>query len=81
MASGIRGLQFPEFKYHRLDQLFRYLGTALMNCNSIFEGSKSRFKLGNAVYHSVQNLLSSSLLSKVYKTKILPIILYGYETL
>jgi hypothetical protein len=40
---------------------------------------------GNACYHSVQNLLSSRLLSKniiirIYKTIILPVVLYGYET-
>ena len=45
---------------------------------------KSRLKSGNACYHSVQNLLSSSLLSKnkknVYRTIILPVVLYGSET-
>ena len=40
------------------------LGTALVQQNSIQEEIKSRLKLGNACYHSVQNLLSSSLLSK-----------------
>jgi len=40
---------------------FKYLGT---NQNSIQEEIKSRLKSGNACYHSVQNLLSSSLLSK-----------------
>jgi hypothetical protein len=40
---------------------------------------------GNACYHSVQNLLSSRLLSKnikirIYKTIILPVVLYGCET-
>ena len=46
---------------------------------------KSRLKLGNACYHSVQNLLSSSFLSKtlkikIYRTIILPVVLYGCET-
>ena len=41
--------------------------------------------LGNACYYSVQNLLSSSLLSKTLKIKIyrnilLPVVLYGCET-
>jgi hypothetical protein len=41
--------------------------------------------LGNACYHSVQSLLSSHLLSrnvkvKIYKTIILPVVLYGCET-
>ena len=38
-----------------------------------------------AIYHSVQNLLSSCLLSKnlkikIYRTIILPVVLYGCET-
>ena len=63
----------------------KYLGTTLTNQNSIQEEIKSRLKLGNARYHSVQNLLSSSLLSKnlkikIYRTIILPVVLYGCET-
>ena len=41
---------------------FKYLGTTLTNQNSIQEEIKSRLKLGNACYHSVQKRLSSSLL-------------------
>ena len=49
------------------------------------EEIKSRLKLGNACYYSVQNLLSSSLLSKklkikIYRTIILPVVQYGCET-
>ena len=56
-----------------------------MNQNSIQEEIKSRFKSGDACYHSVQNILSFSLLSrnvkiKIYRTIILLIILYGCET-
>jgi hypothetical protein len=40
-------------------------GTTLTNRNSIHEVIKSRRKSGNACYHSVQNALSSSLLSKI----------------
>jgi len=43
---------------------FKYLGTTLRNHNSIQEEIKNRLRLGNACYYSVQNLLSSSLLSK-----------------
>jgi hypothetical protein len=46
---------------------FKYLGTTLTNQNSVQEEIKSRLKLGNACYYSVQNLLSSSLLSKNFK--------------
>ena len=48
---------------------FKYLGTTLTNQNSIQEEIKNRLKLGNACYYSVQNLLSSSLLSKTLKIK------------
>jgi hypothetical protein len=44
---------------------FKYLGTMLTDQNSIQEEIKSRLKLGNACYHSVQNLLSSRLLLKI----------------
>ena len=46
---------------------FKYLGTTLTNQNSIREQMKSSLKSGNACYHSVQNLLSYSLLSKNFK--------------
>ena len=59
----------------------------LTNQNFIQEEIKCRLKLGNACYYSVQNLLSSSLLSKtlkikirVYRNIILPVVLYGCET-
>jgi hypothetical protein len=48
----------------------KYLETTLTNQNSIQEEIKSRLKSGNACYHLVQNLLSSSLLSKNLKIKI-----------
>jgi len=53
--------------------------------NSIQEEIESRLKLGNACYYSVRNLLSSRLLSKnlkikIYRTIILPVVLYGCET-
>jgi len=46
---------------------------------------KSRLRSGNACYHSVQNRLSSRLLSKILKIKIyttiiFPVVLYGCET-
>ena len=49
---------------------FKYLGTILTSQNSIQEGNKSRLKSGNACYYSVQNLLSSNLLSKIIEIKI-----------
>jgi hypothetical protein len=46
---------------------FRYLGTTITNENLIEEEIKRRLNSGNACYHSVQNLLSSRLLSKNIK--------------
>jgi hypothetical protein len=56
---------------------FKYFGTTLTNRNSIQEEIKGRLKSGNVCYDSVQDLLSSSLLSKntkikIYRTIILP---------
>jgi hypothetical protein len=64
---------------------FVYLGTTLTDQNCMHEEVKSRLHLGNACYHLVQSLLSSRLLSmsvkvKIYKTIILPFVLYGCET-
>jgi hypothetical protein len=64
---------------------FKYLGTTLTDQNYMHEEIKSRLNSGNACYHSVQSFLSSHLLSKnikvkIYKTIILPVILYGRET-
>ena len=60
------------------------MGTTLTNQNSILEEIKSRLNSGNASYHSVQNLLSSSFLSKNLKIKIcrtiISPIVYGCET-
>jgi UDP-galactopyranose mutase len=63
-----------DVSFARVEE-FRYLETALTNQNSIQEEIKSRLKLGNACYHSVQNLLSSSLLYKHIKIKICRIII------
>jgi hypothetical protein len=61
---------------------FKYLGRTLTNQNSIQEEIKSRrLKSGNACYHSVQHLLlSKNLKIKIYRTIILPVVLYGCET-
>ena len=60
-------------------------GKNLTNQNSIAEEIKSRLRSGNACYRSVQNLLSFRKLSKnlkikIYRTIILPVVLYGCET-
>jgi len=52
--------------FNRLEH-FRYLGTNQRIQNLIREEIKSRLNSWNASYHSVQNLLFSSLLSKHVK--------------
>jgi len=56
-----------------------------MNQNSIQKEIKNRLKSGNGYYQSVQNLLFYSLVPKnikikIYRTIMLPVVLYGCET-
>jgi len=65
---------------------FEYLRANLKNQNSLYEETESRSKSVNACYHSVQSLLSSSVLSKnikfkIHRTIILPVVLYESEAL
>ena len=83
-AGRTHSMKTDKSSFERVDK-FKYLGTTLTNQNLIQEEIKSRLKSGNACYHSVQNLLSFSLLSKnlkikIYRTIILPVVLYGCET-
>ena len=82
-AGRSHSMKIDNISIERVEE-FKYLGTTLTNKNSIQEEIKSRLKFGNA-YYLVQNILSSSLLSKmlkikIYRTIILPVVLYGCET-
>ena len=68
-----------------LAEVSLYFGTTLKNQNSIHEEIKSKLNSGNACYHSVQNILSSSLVSRSINIKIdgsafLPLVVYGCKT-
>ena len=83
-AGRIHSVRTDNSTFERMEG-FKYLGTTLTNQNSIPEEIKSRLRSGNACYHSVQNLLSSRLISKnlkikIYRTVNLPVILYGCGT-
>jgi len=69
-AGRTHSMKNDNSSFERLGE-YKYLGTNLTKKNSIQEEIKSRLKSRNACYHSVQNLLSSSLLSKNLKIKIL----------
>jgi hypothetical protein len=65
---------------------FRFLGTTVTNQNILLEEIKRRLNSGNACYDSVQNLLSSRLVSvnvkiRICKSMIFPLVLYACETL
>jgi len=77
-------MKIDNSSFERMEE-FKYLGTTSTTQNSIQEEIKSRLRSRNACYHSVQNFLSSSLLSKnlkikIYRTIILPVVLYWCET-
>jgi hypothetical protein len=80
-AGRTHNMKIDSSSIERVEK-FKYMGTTLTDQDSIDEEIKSRLKSGNAWYHSVQNSLSSSLLSKnvkikIYRTIILPFVFYG----
>jgi hypothetical protein len=82
-AGQHQNVKIHNKSLERVEEL-RYLGSTLTNRNSIHEEIKSRLKSGNACCQSVQNLLSSRLLSKntkirVYRTVILPVFCMGVK--
>ena len=83
-AGKSHNINFDNSSFERAE-VFKYLGTTITDHDSIQEEIKSRLKSGNACYPLLQNLLSSSLLSKnlkikIHRTIILPVVLYGCET-
>jgi hypothetical protein len=82
-AGRSHSVKIDNSSIERVEE-FKYLGTTLTNQNSIQDEVKSRLKLGNACYWSVQNLLSSRLTSrglkiKIYRTIILPLFCLGVK--
>jgi hypothetical protein len=82
-VGQIREIKIANRSFENVTQS-KYLGTTVTNQNLIQEEIKRRLNSGNACYQSVQNLLSSRLLSKnvkirIYKAIILPVVLYRCE--
>ena len=63
-AGRSHSVKTDNTSVERVEQ-FKYLGTTLTNQNSVQEEIKSRLKSDNACCHSVQNILSSSVLFKI----------------
>jgi hypothetical protein len=83
-AGQNRDIKIANRSFENVSQ-FKYLGTTITNQNSIQEEIKRKLGSGNPCCLSVQSLLSSRLLSKNLKTRIcktiiLPVVLYGCET-
>jgi hypothetical protein len=64
-----RDIKIGDRSFENVSQ-FKYLGRTVRNQNLIQEEMKRRLNSGNACYHSVQNFLSSCLLSKNLKIRI-----------
>jgi hypothetical protein len=80
-AGRDHGVKIDNSSIERVE-VFKNLGATLTDQK---EEIKSRLKLGNSCYHTVQNLQSSKLLSKnlkikIYRTIIFPVVVYGCET-
>jgi hypothetical protein len=63
-AGRSQNVKTDNSSFERVEE-YKYLGTTLAYENSVQEEIKSKLKSGNACCYSVQNLLSSSLLSKI----------------
>jgi hypothetical protein len=82
-VSWNQNIKIANRSFENVSQ-FKYLRATVTNQNLIHEEIKRRLNSGNACYHSVQNLLSSRLLSKnlkirIYKKIILLVVLYECE--
>ncbi|KAJ4447933.1 hypothetical protein ANN_09942 [Periplaneta americana] len=84
-CGNFRGISLLLTSYKILSNILLRRLTPTIYSKRPREEIKRRINMGNACYYSVEKLLSSSLLSKnlkvrIYKTVILPVVLYGCET-
>jgi len=64
---------------------FRYLGAYVTSKHEVTEEIKIGLESGNECFYSVQKLLTSRLISrklklKIYRTVVLPLIIYGCKS-
>ena len=77
-------LNVANFKFAQVNE-FKYLGTIVTDKNETKTEIQKRLHSGNACFYATNKLLKSRLLSRktkirIYKTIILPVVLYGCET-
>jgi hypothetical protein len=78
-AGRNHNIKIDNSSFDRVQE-FKYLGK-LTNYNFIQEEIKSRLKSGNSCYHPVQDFCLPVCYPKmIYRTIILPVVLYGCET-
>jgi hypothetical protein len=85
IAGRSRNIKTENISFEGGGGQFKYLGKPLTNQNFVQEEIKNRLKSENAFYYSMQNLLFCSLVSKnikikIFRSIILPVVLYGCET-
>jgi hypothetical protein len=73
-----RDIKIGDRLFENVSQL-KYLRTTVTNQNLIQEEIEMRLNSGNACYHSVR-LLSKNVKIRIYKTIILPVVLYRCKT-
>jgi hypothetical protein len=85
-AGKNRDIKSENKSFENMSQL-KYFRTTVTDTNLLQEEIKRTLNFGNACYHPTQNFLSSSLLSKnvkitsrIYKTTVFPVVLYGCQT-
>ena len=84
VLTNCQNIVFENLSFEKVE-MFRYLGVTVTNTNDICEEIKHKINMGNACYYSLENILSSHLLSEklkvnTYKTIILPAVFYGCGT-
>jgi hypothetical protein len=82
-AGQNRDIKMANRSFENVSQ-FKYFRTTVPIENLVQEEIKKTLNSGNACFNSVQDLLSSRLLSKnvkvrIHKIAILPVVLYGCE--
>ena len=80
----VQTLTLNNYSFESVDH-FKYLGSIVNKTNDCSQEISERLKMGNKAFASLYKILGSNLLTKaskirLYKTLIVPIILYGSET-